>query len=62
MPSKHWRQAIAMAQRWWARQDSNLQPDRYERPALTIELRARAASFSPIAPRLSRPASAPIIG
>jgi hypothetical protein len=26
--------------RWWAREDSNLQPDRYERPALTIELRA----------------------
>src|SRR5262245_22604109 len=26
---------------WWAREDSNLQPDRYERPALTIELRAR---------------------
>ena len=26
--------------RWWARQDLNLQPDRYERPALTIELRA----------------------
>src|SRR6516165_910730 len=26
--------------RWWARQDSNLQPDRYERPALTIELQA----------------------
>ena len=25
---------------WWAREDSNLQPDRYERPALTIELRA----------------------
>ena len=25
---------------WWARQDSNLQPDRYERPALTIELQA----------------------
>ena len=24
----------------WARQDSNLQPDRYERPALTIELQA----------------------
>ena len=20
---------------WWAREDSNLQPDRYERPALT---------------------------
>src|SRR5690242_6044470 len=31
---------------WWARQDSNLQPDRYERPALTIELQAppRAAA------------------
>ena len=28
---------------WWAREDSNLQPDRYERSALTIELRARAA-------------------
>lgn len=26
--------------KWWARQDSNLQPDRYERPALTIELQA----------------------
>jgi hypothetical protein len=25
---------------WWAWQDSNLQPDRYERPALTIELQA----------------------
>lgn len=25
---------------WWARQDSNLQPDRYERSALTIELQA----------------------
>ncbi len=29
------------ANAWWARQDSNLQPDRYERPALTIELQAR---------------------
>ncbi len=28
---------------WWARQDSNLQPDRYERPALTIELQAPEA-------------------
>ena len=28
---------------WWARQDSNLQPDRYERSALTIELQARSA-------------------
>jgi hypothetical protein len=27
---------------WWAGQDSNLQPDRYERPALTVELPARA--------------------
>ena len=26
---------------WWARQDSNLQPDGYEPSALTIELRAR---------------------
>ncbi len=26
---------------WWAREDLNLQPDRYERSALTIELRAR---------------------
>ena len=26
---------------WWARQDSNLQPDRYERSALTIELQAQ---------------------
>ena len=24
--------------RWWAHQDSNLEPDRYERSALTIEL------------------------
>ena len=23
---------------WWERQDSNPQPSRYERPALTIEL------------------------
>jgi hypothetical protein len=29
---------------WWAGQDSNLQPDRYERPALTIELPARLAA------------------
>ena len=31
---------------WWAREDSNLQPDRYERSALTIELRARAPATS----------------
>src|SRR4029079_17207041 len=29
---------------WWAREDSNLQPDRYERSALTIELQARNAT------------------
>lgn len=27
--------------RWWAQQDSNLQPTRYERAALTVELWAR---------------------
>ena len=27
---------------WWARQDSNLEPDGYEPSALTIELRAHA--------------------
>src|SRR5690606_1322839 len=27
--------------RWWARQDSKLQPDRFERSALTIELQAQ---------------------
>jgi hypothetical protein len=33
---------------WWAGQDSNLQPDRYERPALTIELPAQdSALFQP---------------
>jgi hypothetical protein len=26
---------------WWACLDSNQEPDRYERPALTIELQAR---------------------
>ena len=33
--------ARAQTGQWWAGQDSNLQPDRYERPALTIELPAR---------------------
>ena len=28
-------QHFSHCQYWWARQDSNLQPDRYERPALT---------------------------
>ena len=32
---------VREASPWWAGQDSNLQPDRYERPALTIELPAR---------------------
>jgi hypothetical protein len=39
---------------WWARQDSNLQPDRYERPALTIELQA-----PPRSGRKGRPATVP---
>src|SRR5882672_943135 len=38
---------------WWARQDSNLQPDRYERPALTIEL------LAPPECRITRPATVP---
>ncbi len=36
--------AAARGGNWWARQDSNLQPDGYEPPALTIELRARAGA------------------
>src|SRR5262249_49282952 len=36
----------AVFSRWWAREDSNLQPDRYERSALTIELRARTLLLS----------------
>ena len=35
-----WRFGGLKGEAWWARQDSNLQPDRYERPALTIELQA----------------------
>jgi hypothetical protein len=35
----------ARIEKWWARQDSNLQPDRYERPALTIELQAPGAQL-----------------
>ena len=34
------REWLSAREEWWARQDSNLQPDRYERPALTIELQA----------------------
>jgi hypothetical protein len=37
-----WQRRSAQEGIWWARQDSNLQPDRYERSALTIELQARA--------------------
>src|SRR5215475_143804 len=40
---RRWRNSIALMpslKQWWAREDSNLQPDRYERSALTIELRA----------------------
>src|ERR1700691_4368247 len=32
--------------RWWAREDSNLQPSGYEPLALTIELRARTACYT----------------
>src|SRR5215831_12008410 len=41
-----------VSETWWAREDSNLQPDRYERSALTIELRARCvrARAAPPAP------------
>src|SRR5579871_7029261 len=35
---------------WWARQDSNLQPDRDERPALTIELQAPREPVGPVVP------------
>lgn len=34
---------LQSARTWWARQDSNPQPSRYERPALTIELQAPAS-------------------
>ena len=33
---------------WWARLDSNQEPDRYERSALTIELQARCARHGTI--------------
>ena len=32
---------------WWALQDSNLRPSDYESPALTTELKALLASYSP---------------
>src|SRR3981189_1880705 len=49
--------ATKNTKKWWAREDSNLQPDRYERSALTIELRARCGG----AKKLRRPlATVPI--
>ena len=39
-PDKNAKYGSGLERIWWARQDSNLQPDRYERPALTIELQA----------------------
>jgi hypothetical protein len=39
---------------WWARQDSNLQPDGYEPPALTIELHAPRLRTLPRLGRLTR--------
>src|SRR5262249_3846355 len=38
----------------WAREDSNLQPDRYERSALTVELRARGQGGSTRDPNTMR--------
>lgn len=35
---------------WWAWRDSNPQPRRYERPALTIELHARRPAWSQMRP------------
>ena len=44
---------------WWAREDSNLQPDRYERSALTIELRARCGGARVAAPACGRSHTTP---
>ena len=33
---------LGFGRRWWARQDLNPRPSRYERPALTAELQAHA--------------------
>src|SRR3569623_1179657 len=40
---------------WWAREDSNLQPDRYERSALTIELQALSDRIRAHLYTISRP-------
>jgi hypothetical protein len=36
----------ACSKNWWARQDSNLEPDGYEPSALTIELQAHPARYA----------------
>ena len=54
--------SLAFVRKWWARQDSNLQPSGYEPLALTIELQApRCASIVIfVAPHKPRP-TAPTI-
>src|SRR4051794_23224368 len=52
-PSRE-RSLRSRANAWWARPDSNQQPDRYERPALTIELRARARGLRSPFPTISK--------
>src|SRR5260370_21850033 len=48
---------------WWAREDSNLQPDRYERSALTVELRAHESGTRAIQyTACPHPATAPLPG
>ena len=42
-----WVKALQPFVKWWALEDSNLQPRDYESPALTIELRAREDSWDP---------------
>ena len=37
---------LGFGRRWWARQDLNPRPSRYERPALTAELQAHAGQAS----------------
>ena len=51
--------AARQGKAWWARQDSNLQPDRYERPALTIELQARRAAAGAAGNGADTPYNAP---
>jgi hypothetical protein len=53
-PSGNFRNCVSA---WWAREDSNLQPDRYERSALTIELRAQRPHLCAAAPPWQRPRS-----